>query len=1131
MKNKILSLIAIFSLVFLPVTPAFAADGSWNVNAAGNWSDAGNWAGGTIADGTDSTATFPNIINADRAITLDTIRTIGNITASDTSNRYTISGVNMLTLDVSSGVSIIDVTTSPRTLTISVPVTVNDGLQKDGAGEVSMSGGVTLGGAQTWTNNSGGSLTVTNANLLDNAGYQLTVDGTGTTTFGTINNATPVLTGSGALVKNGTGRLNVGGVNAGFTGTVTINGGVLQAHNNAGVLGNGNVTINDGVLSFYWSVNYTRTLGTGNSQVQILGGESGFAGAGTTGPTVNLGATVVWGASGEGTATGYFNPDKFVLGDSGTSNAAVTTFSSGIDLNGATRTIVVPYGNSAGGNKSTISGIISNSSGTAGLIKEGDGQLTLSGNNSYNGGTTVSAGTLVMGNANALGSTSGQLTVNTGGTLNIANYNLTVGNLTGTGGTIQGSAAGTRTFTIGQGDGTGGNFQGVIADGTGTTALTKTGSGTITLSGANTYAGATAINAGVLNIQNASALGTVAAGTTVSSGAALQIQGGITTLAEALTLNGTGVSSDGALRNISGDNDYAGLVTLGSATRINSDTAGQTLTLSNVGTITGNTFGLTVGGVGNTTINSIIGTGTGTLAKDGAGTLTLGGANTYTGATSISAGVLNIQNASALGTVAAGTSVTSGAALQIQGGITTLAEALTLDGTGVSSDGALRNISGDNDYAGLVTLGSASRINSDAGTLTLSNVGTITGNTFGLTVGGAGNTTINSIIGTGTGTLTKDGNGTLTLGGTNTYTGTTTVTAGTLAVNGSIQTSSLTTVAAGATIAGGGTTGALTVSGALSPGSSPGTLSSVGAVSYEGGGSYTWEINNATGSAGTNWDLHNITGGLTINATSGSPFTINITSLKLADNTPGDISNFNKLSNYTWTIASATGGITGFDATDFTLDSSAFTNGVAGTFGISASGTNLQLTYTPTPPPNPIYWKGTTDTMWNEYTGGVTNWVDGSGVEAGAVPNSTSDVHFYYTGAGNLATTLGENFSISTLTMDAGTGVVSISGNTLTLGSSANAITLEGTAGALTINSNVVLGASQSWVNDSANTLTVGGTVTNGGNTLTVTGAGDTDITGAISGTGGLTKTGAGTLELTGANDYTGVTTDLAPEN
>jgi len=247
--------------------------------------------------------------------------------------------------------------------------------------------------------------------------------------------------------------------------------------------------------------------------------------------------------------------------------------------------------------------------------------------------------------------------------------------------------------------------------------ITKLGAGTLTLSGANTFTGATTVSAGVLNIQNADALGTTAAGTSVTAGAALQIQGGITTAAEALTLRGTGVSATGALRNISGDNTYAGLVTLGAATRINSDAG--TLTLSNTGTITGATFGLTVGGAGNTVISSAIGTGTGTLTKDGTGTLTLTRANTYTGTTTVSAGVLNIQNATALGTTAGGITVASGAALELQGGITVGSEVLTLGGTGVSSAGALRNISGNNTYGGPLTLSAATRINSDAGTLTL----------------------------------------------------------------------------------------------------------------------------------------------------------------------------------------------------------------------------------------------------------------------------------------------------------------------------------------------------------------------------------------------------------------------------
>jgi autotransporter-associated beta strand protein len=183
------------------------------------------------------------------------------------------------------------------------------------------------------------------------------------------------------------------------------------------------------------------------------------------------------------------------------------------------------------------------------------------------------------------------------------------------------------------------------------------------------------------------------------------------------------------------------------------------------------------------------------------GTTYLNGANTYTGTTIVGAvnglSVLIITNNSSLGTTAGGTTVNTGGSLQLQNNITVGAEGLTLNGTGQGNGGALRNNSGTNTYGGLVTLASASRINSDAGTLTLSNTGTITGATFGLTVGGAGNTTIASAIGTGNGTLTKDGAGTVTLSGANTYTGGTTVSTGTLLVSGTLAGTSGVTVSGG----------------------------------------------------------------------------------------------------------------------------------------------------------------------------------------------------------------------------------------------------------------------------------------------------------------------------------------------
>jgi autotransporter-associated beta strand protein len=349
----------------------------------------------------------------------------------------------------------------------------------------------------------------------------------------------------------------------------------------------------------------------------------------------------------------------------------------------------------------------------------------------------------------------------------------------------------------------GGNvtFSGIINDSTNTQSVTKVGNGTVILTRANTYDGSTTVSAGALTANNSTALGSTTGGTTVASGAALQLVGGISIGAEALSLTGDGISSGGALRNLSGTNSYAGAITLAGATRINSDAG--TLTLG-AGGISG-TQNLTFGGAGDTTVSGVIGTSTGTLTKDGAGTLTLSGSNTYDGSTTVSAGALTASNASALGSTTGNTTVASGAALQLSGGVAIAAEALSLTGVGISSGGALRNLSGTNSYAGAITLAGATRINSDSGTLTLG-AGGISG-TQNLTFGGAGNTTVSGLLGISTGTLTKDGNGILTLGnGTGTtYTGATTVNAGTLvlqgtAYNNTTANSSALTIATGATV-------------------------------------------------------------------------------------------------------------------------------------------------------------------------------------------------------------------------------------------------------------------------------------------------------------------------------------------
>lgn len=150
--------------------------------------------------------------------------------------------------------------------------------------------------------------------------------------------------------------------------------------------------------------------------------------------------------------------------------------------------------------------------------------------------------------------------------------------------------------------------------------------------------------------------------------------------------------------------------------------------------------------------------GSATLAKAGAGTLVVPYANTYSSATYVQDGILRLANDSAAGTTGGGIIVRSGAALEMTNSINIGAEALTLEGGGISGGGALRSLAGDNACGGVITLASDTRINSDSGTLTLS--GDITGVSQTVTFGGAGNITVSNASVTAFG-ITKDGAGTL----------------------------------------------------------------------------------------------------------------------------------------------------------------------------------------------------------------------------------------------------------------------------------------------------------------------------------------------------------------------------------
>jgi autotransporter-associated beta strand protein len=337
-----------------------------------------------------------------------------------------------------------------------------------------------------------------------------------------------------------------------------------------------------------------------------------------------------------------------------------------------------------------------------------------------------------------------------------------------------------------------------------TGGLIKNGTGKLTLYGYNTYyTGATNVNAGSLDlivgpfstgfygINGSLTIGTGAGGAgTVNVNIATDSYANQISPTSAVTINSDGALNVGASTGMGALTLNGGQVNITAGKNIsptsitsNANSAHQTSLISGGQVTLSGATNFTVARdtslTSDLTISSTIGGGS--IVKQGDGVLTLTSANTITG-TTINAGVINTRASNALGTTNAVT-VASGAALQTQGGISLGHTTTTINGSGVSNTGAIHNISGNNSVTGAVTLGSASRINSDAGTLTLAGGLTTAGNA--LTIGGAGNTTLSGALSFGSTSLTKEGAGTLTLNSNlNLSGGTLALYGGTLALNG-----------------------------------------------------------------------------------------------------------------------------------------------------------------------------------------------------------------------------------------------------------------------------------------------------------------------------------------------------------
>jgi hypothetical protein len=165
-------------------------------------------------------------------------------------------------------------------------------------------------------------------------------------------------------------------------------------------------------------------------------------------------------------------------------------------------------------------------------------------------------------------------------------------------------------------------------------------------------------------------------------------------------------------------------------------------------------------------------------------------------------------------------------------------------------------------------------------------------------------------------------------------------------VSGSLASGSAVTVAPAGILAGTGTVGgSVVLNGSIAPGPGIATLST-GAETWNGGGTYVCKI-SSTNSAGA--DRLSITGALTVAATPPSPFIIRPVSLT-PGNTPGPLSGFNKFNNYTWSIATPSGGLLSFATNDFLVDVSSFANDFSGgRFAVAVSGNSLLLNYIAAP--------------------------------------------------------------------------------------------------------------------------------------------------------------------------------------
>ena len=706
-------------------------------------------------------------------------------------------------------------------------------LSMSGAGTVVVGGTLFRGTGGTINLSSGGTLQIGNGGNSGALGNDLTNEGTLVFNRSGTSDHTHVIDGSGAVVKQGAGALVLSGAN-GWAGSTSIDGGVLELGNTAALGSTSSISFGGGTLRFtsFNTNDYSNLFNTSGGQSFKLD---------TNNETVTLDSVV----AGSGSTLEKLGGGTLILAEDNT-YTGTTTVTGGtlqVGAGGATGSIAGNLLNNAAvvfnrSNDLDYGGVIS---GSGALEQLGSGTLTLSGANAYAGGTTLSAGTLSLGNADAIGS-SGTISF-AGGALQFTSANAT--DYSG-----RFSTAASQDYkldTNGRNVTLGANLTSVGG------SLEKLGAGTLTLSGANSFAGGTTLSGGTLSLDNAGALGDAtdpAAGTISFAGGTLQYTANnnadysprfstVASQAFRIDTNGRAVTFDSNLASsgaslaklgsgtlaLTGSNDVSGglslqggTLRLGDASAIGSadptagtiEFLGGTLQFTSANTVDvsarisiadGQAFNIDTDGADVTFASPLQGTGN-TLTKLGGGTLTLSADNGYDGDTTISAGTLRLGSGDASGSVAG--NIVNNASLVFD-----RSDTPTFTGT-ISGTGSLTQqgtgtlvLTGGNSYTGgtnldggvlalgsLDAIGSSGTISFGGGTLQYnganqvdysSRISTASGQAIRIDTSGQNVDFAAGLAGAGS-TLEKLGDGTLTLSAASTYSGGTTVSGGTLEV-------------------------------------------------------------------------------------------------------------------------------------------------------------------------------------------------------------------------------------------------------------------------------------------------------------------------------------------------------------